>query len=457
MLRGFIVIATLLAAVNARAFCGFYVGKADTKLFNKASQVVIARDGDKTVMTISSDYQGDMKEFAFVVPVPTVLEKDQIHIGERALIEHLDAYSAPRLVEYFDPNPCMPDPVMMNSAGMAPMARAKKSSMGADSAAALGVKIEAQYDIGEYTILILSAKESTGLETWLKQNGYKIPNGAAPILASYLNQNMKFFVAKVNMKEQAKTGLTYLRPIQMAYESPKFMLPVRLGTVNANGPQEIFVYTLTPKGRVETTNYRTIKLPTGSEVPEYVKNEFPDFYKAVFSEQVRRENASGVFLEYAWNTGWCDPCAAEPPKPDELKKLGAFWLNGDGSTPPPGGVSPLVRQKFIVRGRPIGQGQVFLTRLHARYTASSFPEDLMFQETADQENFQARYVLRHPFTGEATCEAAKTYSTALVTRHEEEAKTLATLTGWSIGDIRKKMSLKGEPPKGDKWYRKIWE
>jgi hypothetical protein len=30
------------------------------------------------------------------------LERDQIHIADKALIEHLDAYSAPRLVEYFD-------------------------------------------------------------------------------------------------------------------------------------------------------------------------------------------------------------------------------------------------------------------------------------------------------------------------------------------------------------------
>ena len=59
---------------------------------------------------------------------------------------------------------------------------------------------------------------------------------------------MRFFVAKVNLKEQAKLGFTYLRPIQVAYESPKFMLPIRLGTVNANGPQELFVYALTPQG-----------------------------------------------------------------------------------------------------------------------------------------------------------------------------------------------------------------
>src|SRR6266481_5169423 len=92
----------------ANAFCGFYVAKADTKLFNKASQVVLVRNEDKTVLTMANDYEGDPKEFAIVIPVPTFLEKDQIHVGDKALLDHLDAYSAPRLVEYFDPDPCAP-------------------------------------------------------------------------------------------------------------------------------------------------------------------------------------------------------------------------------------------------------------------------------------------------------------------------------------------------------------
>src|SRR3954470_8129458 len=88
------------------AFCGFYVAKADTKLFNKASQVVLVRDGDRTVMTMANDFQGDLKEFAVVIPVPTFLRREQIHVGDKALIDHLDAYSAPRLVEYYDADPC---------------------------------------------------------------------------------------------------------------------------------------------------------------------------------------------------------------------------------------------------------------------------------------------------------------------------------------------------------------
>ena len=110
------VVAASLAvswAAPALAFCGFYVAKADAKLFNRASQVVLARHDDKTVLTMANDYKGELREFAIVVPVPTVLERGQIRVGDRALIEHLDAYSAPRLVEYFDPDPCTPRPAPM--------------------------------------------------------------------------------------------------------------------------------------------------------------------------------------------------------------------------------------------------------------------------------------------------------------------------------------------------------
>ena len=286
-------------------FCGFYVAKADTKLFNKASQVVLVRDGDRTVMTMANDFKGDLKEFAVVIPVPTFLERGQIHVGDKALVDHLDAYSAPRLVEYFDQNPCWV--VMSEMVAAAPRAE-MATRRDAERARSLGVKIEAQYTIGEYDILILSAQQSSGLETWLRENGYRIPPGASEVLSSYLKQNMRFFVAKVNLTEQAKLGFSYLRPLQVAYESPKFMLPIRLGMVNADGPQELFVYALTRKGRIETTNYRTVKIPSNVDLPEYEKDptEFTAFYRAMFSHQVDGEGGR-VFVEYAWDTKWCEP------------------------------------------------------------------------------------------------------------------------------------------------------
>lgn len=432
-------IAVLGLAGGATAFCGFYVAKADTKLFNKASKVAIMRDDDRTVLSMANDYQGEITEFALVVPVPVVLEEEQIHVTDNSILDHLDAYTAPRLVEYFDEDPCaVYEYDRMVTAPMAAMEGAGPPR-GADS---LGVTIEAQYTVGEYDILILSAKESDGLATWLKENGYKLPEGAESVLASYIKQGTKFFVARVNLEEQAKTGLKYLRPLQIAFESPKFMLPIRLGTVNGDGKQELFIFTLSRKGRVETTNYRTVKLPSGANVPLFVKDGFGDFYKSMFETSVRRENENAVFLEYSWDMNWCDPCAADPLSNDELKELGVYWLGGPGSD-----------------FRAAQGSDVYVTRLHVSYDAAHFPEDLFFKETGDRTNFQGRYVMNHPYKGEANCDAARQYRAELPKRYEQEAQNLARLTGWDIDDIRGRMKEGGqsfEPPKKEPWWRRIW-
>lgn len=446
------------AAVSAaHAFCGFYVGKADANLFNEASQVIVVRDGDKTVVSMLNDYKGDAKDFALVVPVPTVLQKGQINVGDKKTFDRLDAYSAPRLAEYYDPNPCDRRLYEMRSkdAAVAPAAAPVGS---AAAAKALGVTVEASYAVGEYDIVILSATQSDGLETWLKQSGYRIPANSAKALAPYIRQNMKFFVAKVNLAEQAKTGFQMLRPLQFAYESEKFMLPIRLGMANANGPQDLIAYMLTKNGRVETSNYRTVKLPANMDLPVFLKqgDEFRNFYKAMFGEQAKKEGYRAVFTEYFWDMGWCDPCAADPLSPEELRKAGVFWVGAPNSDAQP---MPLPGQPRIMPRSPMpgGAQPVMLTRLHVRYTPETFPEDLMFQETKDRQNFQTRYVLRHPAKVEPNaCPEAKPYLDGVIKRQEGEAQQLATLTGGDINAIRKKLTLPPVPPQKP-WWDGLWK
>ncbi|QQS13643.1 MAG: DUF2330 domain-containing protein [Rhodospirillales bacterium] len=426
----------LAPGAPASAFCGFYVGKADSSLFNEASQVILARDGRRTTLSMLNDYKGALTEFALVVPVPVVLRREQVKVIEKKTFERLDSYSAPRLAEYFDEDPCAPRPPMV---AMAPSS-SRDMAGGAPRRGekALGVTVEDSFSVGEYDIVILSATESDGLETWLTQNGYRIPAGAAPALRPYILQGMKFFVAKVNLKEQAKTGGQFLRPIQFTFESEKFMLPMRLGMINAQGPQDMIVYVLSKTGRVESTNYRTVKLPANMDLPTCLRDpgRFKDFYKAMFDRRARDEGFRAVFTEYVWDMAWCDPCAADPLSRDELLAAGVTWL-GEGPAGQTGG-----QGRVRPTPMPPGAAPVTLTRLHVRYTRESFPEDLALQETGDRQNFQTRYVLRHPWSGPtgatAQCPAAVEYGRALRARQEREVQTLSNLTGWNIDEVRRR-------------------
>jgi len=160
------------------------------------------------------------------------------------------------------------------------------------------------------------------------------------------------------------------------------------------------------------------KLPTDVEIPEYVGSMFGDFYRALFKEQMQRQDGNAVFTEYAWDMSWCDPCPSEPLSAEELKTLGVTWgpVGGAGST-------------------------VFLTRLHVRYDRAHFPEDLVLQETPDTQNWQARYIMNHPWKGDEICAALPNYWKSVLERREREADNLADLTGWDRDDIRGRMGV----------------
>jgi hypothetical protein len=399
---------------QALPFCGFYVAKGDGTLKNKTSQVIMVRDGEKNVITMYNDFKGNYKDFAMVVPVPVVLAKQDIKVVRPEVFNILNNYSQPRLVEYYDENPCelrrYENREMKTKSAAAPMAKMDMLTRDKNK-----VTIEAQYQIGEYDILILSALESTALKNWLTQNNYKLPAGAEEVLDPYIKSNLKFFVVKVNEEQLKKSRQNFLSPIQISFNSPKFMLPIRLGMANADGDQDLIVYAFTKKGRVECTNYRTVEMPTGKNIPLFVKNNFSAFYGNLFQHQYERENKSIAFLEYAWDVSptnfmKCDPCVAEVPDNQAITNAGVWWLM-DG-------------QQNVNE-----DAKVFFTRLHVRYNRQNFPQDLQFQYTPNTTNYQARYIVTHPASGNFDCLEGKKYLDELKERRKNELEQLTYLTG----------------------------
>src|SRR5215470_3275712 len=101
--------AWLGSATPADAFCGFYVGGAGAQMFNNATEVVLMRHGTTTVLSMQNNYQGPPEKFALVVPVPTVVRKEQVRTLPREVFKKVDVLGAPRLVEYWEQDPCRVD------------------------------------------------------------------------------------------------------------------------------------------------------------------------------------------------------------------------------------------------------------------------------------------------------------------------------------------------------------
>ncbi len=408
----------------AREFCGFYVAGADSELYNNATMVVLMRDGTRTVLSMQNNYQGPAEDFAMVVPVPVVLQESDVKVLPDGVFDRVDKLAAPRLVEYWEQDPCAPPMEIYPSAPMADMVQ-ESAGGGGPPRRDLGVTIEAKFEVGEYQVVVLSAKDSTGLDTWLRQEKYQIPQGAEPLLRPYVQSGSKFFVAKVDSKKVKRdaNGQVKLSPLRFHYDSQEFALPVRLGLINApdgaGAKQDLLVHILARNVRYATANYENVAIPTNLDVKDETRQHFGQFYASLF-DHVLANNPKAVVTEYAWSAGSCDPCPEPALTLEELVTLGADVL-------------PTYAQLFGPNQR-IDESyqwsipsEFVLTRLHARYDASSLGEDLVFEaapaivggrefmsnegqlergaveEPNGYNNFQARYVIRHAWEGAIEC------------------------------------------------------
>jgi hypothetical protein len=395
-------LAALTVAGAAHAFCGFYVSSGGADLFADASMVVLMRDGTRTVLSMQNNYRGPPEDFALVIPVPVVLQKQNVKTLPNEVFARIDQLASPRLVEEYEPGNCPPPP-MVAMAG-APMQEGGRPRD-------LGVKVEAKFDVDEYQIVILSAKDSMGLESWLKENKYQIPANAAPLLKPYVQTNWKFFVAKVNAKKvKFVNGQAVLSPLRFSYDHESFQLPVRLGLANSAGTQDLIVHVIA-KQRYEVANLKNVLVPTNVRVSPAVEPEFGAFYADLLGRTFKA-NPGAAVTEFAWKGALpppqrmvdqgiygvtCDPCPPPVPVDDPLARfLGADVLPGIKTDED---VARFARESTI-------------TRLHLRYTKDSLSDDVVFKAVepiaggipeaakpgpAPANRFQGRYIMLKPF------------------------------------------------------------
>jgi hypothetical protein len=386
------------------AFCGFYVAGSNQQLYNDATQVVLMRSGTRTVLAMQNNYKGPPEAFAMVVPVPVVLHEGDVKTLAKDVFAHVEAMGAPRLVEYWEQDPCnVPKPEEQAQKGVTIIDRVTEVPD-----PTTGVKVEARFNVGEYQIVILSAKEATGLEIWLHDNKYNIPAGAEPLLRPYVEAGSKFFVARVDVqKVQFVDGRAALSPLRFHYDADEFSLPIRLGLAASSGTQDLIVNILAPNQRYELANYPNVTIPTNIDVTPAVKDKFGAFYAALFDRTLEK-HPGAIVTEYAWSATSCDPCTGPVLDDSDFLTLGADVLAGSAGQP------------LRYNG-----GDFVLTRLHARY-GKDIKNDLVFKaaqaivggremtasdgtlETGAHpdryNNFQGRYAIRHPWLGPIKCE-----------------------------------------------------
>lgn len=367
----------------AHAFCGTYVGQPGDALYSGASEVVLAREGRRTILTMRNDIEGDVTEFAMLIPVPEVLSEDDVRVVPRTVLDSVREYAGPRLVSYACSDFAPRSGGYGRSGGCSGIGCTEQSftehremlSPVGGGPPSLDVTVEAEFAAGEYDIVILSSEDSADLLTWLDREGYGVSADTESLLTEYIEADSKFMAAKVRLADvpvvDDLAGRPYLTPLQIAYESETASLPIRLGTVNSPGSQDLIVYTLTSatEGEMAIANYPATEIETDCLYDEAVDGSLETFLSTRMDAAVEANDGVAWATTYSWSPGKCDPC------------------------PPNGALEDGIVRELGLRD---GGSNAHLTRLWMRYDADAVNQDVSFYATNRGNAMQLRYIQYTP-------------------------------------------------------------
>ena len=311
----------------AHAFCGFYVNGAGGEMFNNATQVVLMRQGTRTVLSMQNNYQGPPSDFAMVVPVPVVLHEEDVKTLTKDVFAKVDRWarrgssSTGSRTRAASATPRTRWPTAMQpSAGDGDGRREVREGLRRqDRGEVHGRRVRHRDPVGDR----VDRARHAGCATSTTRS----PRARSRCCGRTSRPASKFFVAKVDPKKVTfENGQAMLSPLRFHYDSDEFSLPIRLGLANSSGTQDLIVNILSPEQRYEVANYKNVTIPTNLDV----KDEVAQAVRRVLRGAVRSHASSRTPARSSPSTrgtpARCDPCPGPTLDGNDFATLGADVL-----------------------------------------------------------------------------------------------------------------------------------
>jgi hypothetical protein len=376
---------------------------APPNLMLGTTTAIISWDKRRQTTTLVPEVKGDLKKFSLLIPVAGRVSEKSIKVIKDEVHYQLLADTEPVLTVTRDEDPCGATKADAPASAAEALAPSPKKSSGAakPSAADYGVKVEGHFEVGEYDLALLSAKNAKGLARWLRRFKYRVDDGVEAALGGYLDRGMKILVARVHLKKLLNEQFTSLRPLQIRSRNPgQPTIPLAIAAASGTA-HDIIVLSLGPE-RMDLASHRMLELPSSLELPAFVADDWAAEYERIADNWLNKNGGrSAGLLEFAG-----------PAPVMNVKSLGAK----------PG---------------------AFLTRWRMRVTPGS--SDLVLAPARTAELYRASFTARIPWHGAPTCAAGRAYMRSLPRSFSDEAKAYAKVSG--IPSAQTLESLRATYPK----------
>jgi len=321
-----LALPTLALAPSDAQACGGFFCSATNPVNQAAEHIVFAQNGDGTVTAvIEIQYQGPAEQFSWLLPISSVPMGDEIAVASNAALQRLKQATNPQynLTVRVEGTCDQREFDNLNSQGP----RGSSAPTVDLTSGGKGVTVEAQGVVGSFEWTAISVDEALAdpadvATTWLSDNGYDVPEGAAGLLRPYLEDGL--YLLALKLVKGADVGS--IRPIVLTYDAQLPMIPIKLTAVAANEDMGVLAWLLGDAQAVPK-NYNALEL-NEARINWFNANAN---YNQVVSQAADDAGGQGFVTEMAGATAQLKDMIWSQAEENELASMKALVAAGGGT------------------------------------------------------------------------------------------------------------------------------
>ena len=207
-----ITIMLLSLAPNFVHADGGMVPPTHSWIYETGQKAAIVYQDKTETLVLSTSFQGDAKDFGYIVPTPSQPEVSKVSDDIFQNLENMT-------LSYDGVRP-------LTASGTASQNALEKSD----------VQIVEEKKVGIFDVKVLSATDSTALYTWLNENSFSYPQDKKYILDDYIQNKWFFCVAKISAEAITPSVETQLRqgqlaPLKLVFSTDNIVYPLKISSV----------------------------------------------------------------------------------------------------------------------------------------------------------------------------------------------------------------------------------
>ncbi len=259
----------------------------------KAERILFQMNDDGTITTfVEISYVGLAEQFAWVLPIPHVIDADDVATTDASFFDSLESMTSPQF-SFFDSSI-----QAQSSRGCGTFLSPQSSEdsdfdMDEDS----DVNVVDEFSVGPFALQILRGNSGEALQTWLTDNGYDLPDAAEAPLQAYVDGGMAFMGVKLIPGEVEEGPIDTLA---FTYTSGAPMIPLLLTGIAAVPDMPILTYVVADEPMQLGGGYANVDIDFDAVRP--ATGEFQTSYVPMVRSAVDAAGGRGFVLEWAGET-----------------------------------------------------------------------------------------------------------------------------------------------------------